>query len=472
MSLSTIAESPITPEAVPPAFDFRRATNLFAALGVGVWFELVRSATLFSSGFTPMWFLASLGLLVALWSALQRRNEKTLVSIGGTAILALVASGLIFHAYKDQWLPTNWFATRVTEPADLYNFVVLVPMILILAWTVPVGERDGATGDRFAPSVLRGSFRSLLLLPRSLGEAVQLLRVGSRSGWSGTMWGIVFSIPVCAVLAALLSADHQFRTATEYLETKFGSVLAHTFWAALFSFVAATFLALFRKDAAAQESAPEPVTTEPAQNTAVTEGPRAIVHAKPAHPGAFDELVGWWRQVRNGPAMNTAFVAFFVPLGMIFALYAVANLPSFFVADAAIRAHGGPTYAMHLHRGFAESVVASMLACSLVWGELTLRGNAQLPSRAIVWMQGTLLVLASVAVVSCAQRLVLYVNAYGLTPKRVFVGFFVLVALGTFALTTRRVVHRSSTRLSGNLYAFYAVVGAIMGLFPYFLVAA
>lgn len=451
MSLSTIAETPLVPDATPPDTSSRRIPVLIAALAVGAWFETIRASALFKSSFMPIWMLASLGFLIAVWSVVQSRPKRTFVSVIGTTVLALVSIGLIVHLYKAEWLyQLGWVDSLREVPAtvDVYNYVVLIPTLLGLACLVPIVDHDELNGASFAPNSLRSAFFALLRVPGAMVDALLLARIGSRSGWTGSIWGVVLSIPVCAVLVALLSADSQFQHATKYLEDIFGSSLAHVIWALVFAFLTGTFLSLFRKS----------------DEASTPHADRGVVP-----PPAYNET-SWWDSVRSGPAMNSAFVSFFVPVAALFAIYAVANLPSFFITDADIRGHGGPTYATHLHRGFDESVIASMLACALIWAELWMRGTAQLPSRAIVWMQSVLLVLASFAVISCGERLMLYVFAYGLTPKRIFVGFFVIVALGTFALTARKVVHRDSTRLSGDLYSFYAITAVVMGLFPYFLV--
>ncbi|MBK8169874.1 MAG: DUF4173 domain-containing protein [Sandaracinaceae bacterium] len=439
--VDSTAQAPTLPNPHP----IPRLHYLLSALAAGVVVDVVRTHPWFDHNDTRLaWLYATCTGLVAVWGFVSLTERKSVLAWFSTATLALMSGAVVFFAYR-----AAAYREEMSNP-ELYNFVVLVPVAAFLAGFVPVAIRDNVHTTKFLSTALRNYFGSLLRLPSAIGSASALPRFGSAQTWRSSVAGLLLSIPATAIIAALLSQDAQFSTATQYLVDKLGAAVAHAMCVAFVTAFAATFLMLFRAGAAADE---------PEQATPGARAPTAHLN----HAAGENE--------ESTFNTDTLFVAFFVPVAALFAIYASANLPTFFLSDASIHSRGGPTYAEHLHRGFYESVTASMLACSLIWAELALRSDRKTISRGIVWMQILLLALASIAVLSCGHRLFLYISAYGLTPKRVFVGFFVVCALGSFLLTSRKVVNRSQNRLSGELYFFYVALALCMGTFPYFLIA-
>lgn len=438
--------------ASPQLREFKRGATIVVALGVGILFDIVRTHPFFEQNVSRLaWLYAVPSLLIAVWAFASMNRKRSVLAWFASTTLALTSAAVVFYAYRAR---LEAAASQAGELADLsfeyrnpevFNFIVLIPVVAILAWMVPIVARDNITTTRFLGNGVRRFFGTLMRIPEALGAASGLPRWGSAQTWRSSTAGLVLAFPVCAMLFGLLHSDRQFRGATQYIADQIGAGVAHVICALLVAMLAAFFMLLFRSP---DEALPANETTSDQPETAEIE-----------------------RHFQAAATFNTdtLFTAFFVPVAGLFAIYATANFPAFFLGHAAIHSATGPSYAQHLHRGFEESVAASMLACALIWAETALRGTRRV-SGSVKWMQCTLLALAWISVLSCGHRLYLYVSAYGLTPKRVFVGFFVLSALGSFALTARKVLDRATPKLSGELFVFYTLIALYMGAFPYFMV--
>jgi hypothetical protein len=131
-----------------------------------------------------------------------------------------------------------------------------------------------------------------------------------------------------------------------------------------------------------------------------------------------------------------------------------------------VRAAGGLTYATYLHAGFAELLVATMLSvCLVLAGHWLLRPRGEgLPGtpvpggKLLAWLEGALLVLTGITLVSCWQRLRIYEDAYGASHLRLGVAFVELTLLGVLALTLGKVAFRGWAGHGGAAVALFAAI--------------
>jgi hypothetical protein len=151
----------------------------------------------------------------------------------------------------------------------------------------------------------------------------------------------------------------------------------------------------------------------------------------------------------------------------VFGLFVAANVHHLFGGAALVRAPGSLTYATYLHSGFGELLFATMLSVGLVLvGHALLRPRSQgripgapIPGgKLLATVEGTLLVLTGITVVSCWQRLRIYEDAYGASHLRLGVAFVELSVLGVLVLTLGKVLFRRWTGHAGAVLTLGAAV--------------
>ena len=92
----------------------------------------------------------------------------------------------------------------------------------------------------------------------------------------------------------------------------------------------------------------------------------------------------------------------------------------------------GVTYSRYVHQGVYALITTTVLS-ALILGLLTqhadaIRRNAKLQALALLWVLQNLILISGVFL-----RLSLYVDAYGYTPKRIYVALFLGLVIGGFA---------------------------------------
>jgi two-component system, OmpR family, sensor histidine kinase BaeS len=147
-------------------------------------------------------------------------------------------------------------------------------------------------------------------------------------------------------------------------------------------------------------------------------------------------------------------------LSLVFGLFVVANLGSFFGGHDLVRAAGTRTYAEHLHDGFAEVTAATLLSVAVVmFGHrvvATPRNSGQ--RRLLAALEIVLLALTAVTLGSCWQRMSIYLDAYGATHLRLFTIVWQVFALGLLLITLVRTVARQWRSHGAWLVAWPLVV--------------
>jgi hypothetical protein len=231
--------------------------------------------------------------------------------------------------------------------------------------------------------------------------------------------------PTAGIFALLLASDTSFRETLSRLGDRAGSAVG---------FVVAVLATAFGALVVRRMVRPPPASAPP-RDESVAAGPYRAVDGviAPVASRAVVTPLTW--------GLVLAQVA------LVFAVFAVANARHLFGGITTVRAERSLTYAAYLHSGFGELVVATFLTVGLVVAGHTLvtpldeektRGG-----RGLAAIEGALLSLAAVVLASCAERLLIYEDAYGATYLRLGV-LVVEVGLGaTLVATMAKVVRRS-----------------------------
>lgn len=160
-----------------------------------------------------------------------------------------------------------------------------------------------------------------------------------------------------------------------------------------------------------------------------------------------------------------------IVLGMLNALFlafVVVQFRYFFGGAALVEATAGLTYAEYARRGFFELVaVAALLLPTLLVGDWLQPAGNQAQQRLFRALAGTLVALLLVIMVSAAQRMRLYLEAFGLTELRLYASAFMAwlaLLVGWFTLTVLR--GRRERFVFGVLVSGLAVLAALHALNP------
>ena len=258
--------------------------------------------------------------------------------------------------------------------------------------------------------------------------------------------GLGIGLPTAALFVVLLSTDSSFRDALGRIVDRAGNAAGFTAAAIATSFGALTARGMLRATPPAGE-AEAALSAGPYRTTEEDTSPRA--------PRAVVTPLTW--------GLVLAQVA------LVFALFAAVNLRHLFGGLATIRSERSLTYAAYLHSGFGELVIAALLTVGLVVaghalvtpiGERKARGG-----RALAAIEVTLLALAALVLVSCAQRLFIYEDAYGATHLRLGVLAVELGLGATLAVTAGKSVARGWRGFGVALAASTLGVASVAGLF-------
>jgi hypothetical protein len=155
----------------------------------------------------------------------------------------------------------------------------------------------------------------------------------------------------------------------------------------------------------------------------------------------------------------------------VFAAFVAVNMHDLFGGESLVRERAALTYASYLHAGFAQLLVATALSvCLVVVGHVLLRAGddarAKVPGGvAVRALEGTLLVLSGITVVSCWQRLRIYEDAYGASHLRLGVAFVEAMILGVLVLTLAKSFWRGWRGYAGSSMALALGVSVVAAHF-------
>lgn len=362
-----------------------------------------------------LFFRAELGLSYLVFVALVVVVAVRAFGREGVAGGARFAAAVALVSATAVVLRRGAFASGIGFPLSLAALAAL-PMLLV--------DRVRLFGLGELP--LRLVSRALDV-PRALVETATLPREAAaglggvgRTVLARVAAGLGLGLPVTAVFVALLSADSGFSNAV-------GQVEARTATAALFGGQALVCAILF----AVAHALGRPRADEVGQET--TAPYRRTPEATPARLSPLT-----WGIVLS-------------QVTMVFLVFALVRRDSEFASHEVVRGRADFTYSGHLHAGFHQLIVATLLAVGLVGlGHRLLRDGRRIAGgKRLAGLEATLLALTGIALGSCAHRLRLYTEAYGATPLRAAVGLACVLVAAVLVVTLLVSLSRRSGLFGG-----------------------
>jgi hypothetical protein len=369
--------------------------------------------------------------------------------VGLSWFLLVVASALVIVRALDRGRPTGlalawaaaavWLAGCVVWRASAWTVPIAFPASLVMVTTLPLVVHRRMTWSELGdlPAL---SLAWLVGGGQAAGDARRALKPVDGRANRRVLGGLVLGLPIACVAAGLLSANPQFRSASNSLLDNGSDVVSFVWWTAcVAAAVLLGVLALDRLHARTFAVVRDPallghVTHTRTQDTRDGESPYRASETK-------DAVVE--RVPRSLAALTWAMVL--GQLTLVFGLFVVANFASFFGGHDLVRSAGTSTYSQYLHAGFAEVTAATLFGVTVVmFGHRVVaapktRGQRQL----LAALEITLLALTAVTLGSCWQRMSIYMDAYGTTHLRLFTMVWQVFALGLLVLTLVRSVVRN-----------------------------
>ncbi|MFO0679224.1 MAG: DUF4173 domain-containing protein [Polyangiaceae bacterium] len=340
--------------------------------------------------------------------------------------------------------PTAWSVAAGSATILVALAGVLHASAWSLAWSVPctfvglallpfvVAARPGTRDLPTLPGGLaRRLVRTFFHAPEAMVETVMLPReaVGeSAERAKAPVLGLLLGMPITFVVVLLLASDPSFGAALRRLVPSgsgtFVNVVASATLAVVYAF--AFSLVSGRRDVERSTSAP--VAPGPYRNPEGDLPPPATAHVPVPAPAK--------------PLVSTSmWIPVLAQLVVAFGAFLAVNVRSFFGGHAFARAAGTGTYASHVHAGFAQLFVATVISVVTVLAGHRLTATAEerasgrfRAGKALRVLESTLLVFTAVTLVSSWQRLHVYETAYGTTYLRLLVHVVEVAVLGVIAL--------------------------------------
>jgi Domain of unknown function (DUF4173) len=360
--------------------------------------------------------------------------------------------------------PTAWGAATASALlgfsivlyASEWTLFIAVPATLALLATLPLLLRD-----RYAlqdlPLLPVRAVASVARTPHALAETARL--PGVAAGGTGRVAlrrvvdGLLVGIPTAGVFALLLGSDTDFAAALARVRDQLGDVTVFALSSLLSS---GGYLFTYALHRVRPES---------------SSGADASGHPDVPYRAAGEEGGPLGAAPLVAPAARLAVTTWGMVIGqvtLVFALFVGANLRHLFGGAALVRAPGSLTYATYLHAGFTELLVATVLSvCLVLVGHVLLppkggaRGAAVPGGKVLAGLEGALLVLTGITLVSCWQRLRIYEDAYGASHLRLGVAFVELTVLGLLVLTLGKVAFRRWTGHGGAVVTLFTAIAVL-----------
>jgi hypothetical protein len=320
--------------------------------------------------------------------------------------------------------------------------VALLPVVIAF-------ERDGAA--RATARV----FASPLAMPRAIvelgNESAPLFGEAGRRTLARVALGLAVGAPIAAGFTLLLAFDERFTGVLgDLVEHARGSISVIVGGALAGGALVVTHRALSTKADAAEPTRRD----RPYRQLGDASGPAAEAPVR-------------------GLVAPVTWSAVVVPTALVFLLYAAVSAPTWFAGHRAIQTTD-ETYASYLHAGFVQLLVAATLSIGMIltghfvlrpWGTEA-RGDGPVPGGArLAVVEVALLVGTALSLVSCAQRLVVYVQAYGATYERLAVGVACAFVFFVVALTAWKAMNRGFRGWADAFVGGAVVFGVACALF-------
>lgn len=332
------------------------------------------------------------------------------VLLGGGVLVGRVFYGV--RASNDSILLAGalvfWSVLLTTRTAPMLVFLNTVGVLLLVGLTFRLLRSGGLAGwtvGRYATNGLRtlGGWIAEPFRFFSIDFAAQST-TGHRLGRLGKVAvGALIAVPLIAVFAALFSsADAAFEESLQsLLNVDIGPLVGHVIAIAVFAWLAIG----------------------------------AARHAVQDHPSAAERS----RPILGAVEAGTALLL----LDALFLVFVILEARYLFAFRETL-ARDGLTYAQYARRGFFELVFVGALVVAVVLVVDWMVQTKAVRSKVVDALNGGLIVLTLVVLLSAAQRMRLYTDAYGLTELRLYTSVFmgwvalVLVWMVTTVLRGRR----------------------------------
>lgn len=156
---------------------------------------------------------------------------------------------------------------------------------------------------------------------------------------------------------------------------------------------------------------------------------------------------------------NVYLVSFLSAISLCYLLYLFSQLAYFFSAFQGFLPHGGVTYAQYARKGFFEMCTIAVINLVLVFSAMLLArkqmGKVSLPIKMLATFIGafTLLIIAT-----AISKMVLYIDAYGMTVRRVTTSAFMVFLAIVFTSVILRIYIRQINIVKTALVAAGCIV--------------
>lgn len=416
-------EAPVVVDDQPTVRHARRVVAGALALGVFV------QALFWRTWVGVNWLFLIVTLVVASFLMFDKRPVRTPAVVAAGAAVVL--------------------ATLVVLRAGVFTAVVAIPLSALLVAILPLLLRSGASLAEIGRlpveilQTLRGTPEAVRATVELPGQA---LAGDGRGGAMALLRGIVVGLPITAIFASLLSSDE-----------KFAALLGHGA-AEISEWIFFGGASLVTAAAAALAYGLE----RHARAVGGTSGARDRFLPYVFPYRAPDATAPAARTVSGLTPFTWGFVV--TQVTVVFAVFVLANASDLFGGHGVVRAANGPSYASHLHSGFAQLLVATVLSiCLVLAGHALLRpkGTSGAPRGGIVLgiLECALLLLTAVTLASCWQRLAVYEDAYGATHLRLGVALIQVAVVIALALTALKSIARKWNGYVGAAFVFIVLLG-------------
>ncbi|MCD6049453.1 MAG: hypothetical protein K0Q55_856 [Verrucomicrobia bacterium] len=412
--LRSIADASSTPsrEEDSGAVPQRLRWWLLGMVSVGVAGDSLLRVTPW--GFNLAGWVLFIGVFVL---GLFRHERERMSRAQGAWFVTAVLFGLLF----------SW---RDSPALRLLNGLAMMGALGMAFWLAGVGRINVGglviTCLRMVGGVVLPVVGAFQVIGKWMSRSATVSRLGESGVWVRSfrfILGLVITVPIFAVFASLFaSADTVFRDLIKtFFDFDISDLVAHGFFIAFFTWLAAgVFFWLWPRETT------EDGTSEP---------------AAPSLLGGIETGV-----------LLTA-------LNGLFLVFIIIQMKYLFGGNSLVQSTANLSYAEYFRSGFFELLAVAalvlplLLICDWAWKE----GESQ---RLFRQLATCLLVQLGVVMLSAGKRLVLYLEAYGLTEQRLYAAAvllwlaFAAVWLGLTVLRGRRPVYAPGIAMAALVMIF------------------
>ncbi|HKE91984.1 MAG TPA: DUF4173 domain-containing protein [Gemmatimonadales bacterium] len=383
-------------------------TLLACGLGLGLSGDLLLRAGPWGLNFS-IWICALMG--VGLW--LVRRYDLPVSSDFSWLALSVVLCAVAF-------------VRRDSQALQLIDVAALVGLLSLTALATQGGQIRLRGLSTYLVATVVACAHAWFGTPRLLFSDITWKDVEGGGRWSrmrAVGIGLLVAAPLLLVFGSLfVSADAAFESLVDSLQIDLPTVASHVVLTTVIGGLAAGAL-------------------------------RGAVLSPP-------ETAGIGERTASPELRFTSAVTALGALDLLFLVFVGLQLRWLFGGSAVIAETTGLTVAEYARRGFFELVTASALVLPVLlvadWATLVEDSTQR---RAFRMLSGLLVALVGVMLVSALQRMLLYVNTFGLTELRLYTTAFMIWLGGVFAWFTLTVLRNRRPR-----FAFGALAQALVVL--------